>query len=169
MKTKPGVQSILAWQPRWRRLLLITAALGVLLALSSAAWGQATPNFQCPSPTGYGARTTPLQIILDLQCQPAFGETLEMPVGSSITIVVNLNNYYSATGRRSASFNIHLAMDRANVTLRQSDSLIGTNVTDTLSSLQDVLINTSGEAYTFVIENKGMRSAVFDLSMRPRP
>lgn len=139
-----------------------------LFATQRAATAQATPNFQCPSPTGYGARSTPLQIILDLQCQPAFGETIELPTGGSITVVVNLNNFYSATGRRSAAFNIHLAMDRANVVLRQSDSLIGTNVTDTLSSLQDVLINTSGAAYTFVIENRGLRSAVFDLSMRPR-
>jgi hypothetical protein len=143
--------------------------LAVVLGPAQAVWArQATPNFQCPSPTGYGARTTPTQVVLDLQCQPALGETLDIPAGGSITVTVNLANYYTATGRTSATFNIHLAMDRARITLRQADSLRGTDVTDTLSAMGDVLINTSGPSYLFIIENKGVRSAVFDLSLRPR-
>lgn len=145
---------------------LIVIATFVVAALGISA--QATPNFQCLAPTGYGSRATPIQIILDLQCQPAFGDTVEIPPGGSITIIVNLNNYYSATGRTSASFNIHLAMDRALLTVRQSDVLQGTDVSDTLAAMRDIPISTTGSQYTFIVQNRGLRSAVFDLSVRPR-
>lgn len=166
---KPTVMDVLIkWMrvPAWVFLTLLLVASVLLQTIG--VFAQATPNFQCPSPTGYGGRSSPIQLILDLQCQPAFGETIEIPPGGSITVVVNLNNYYSATGRNSASFNIHLAMDRAFVTVRQSDSLQGTDVTDTLSAMRDVPISTTGGQYTFIIQNRGVRSAIFDLSVRPR-
>lgn len=142
--------------------------LGVLLAAGSVMARQATPLFSCTAPGGYGVEVRPREYALDLQCQPALGQTLELPPGGSVSVTVSLGNYYAATGRANASFVIHLAMDRANIVVREAERLEGEMVTDFLSALRDVAIVTSQPAYAFVIENRGLRSAVFDLSVRPR-
>lgn len=149
------------------RLLLI--GLFVVLAVPAALFAlQATPQFQCLFFSGYATEINPGHYALDLQCQPVVGETMTIPVGESRTFTVNLSSFYTATGRTSAEFVIHLAMDRARLVLRQPDSLEGTLVTDTFESLKDVPISTSAPSYTFLVSNEGLRSAVFDLSVRPR-
>lgn len=144
------------------------AVLFLLLALPVVVSAlQATPQFQCLFASGYGGEISPNHYVLDLQCQPALGFTLDIPTGQTRTFTVNLSNYLTATGRLTAEFNIHLAMDRARINVRQADSLQGTEVTDALAALRDLRIRTSQQSYTFVIENLGLRSAVFDLSVRP--
>jgi len=148
---------------------VIVFALIIVLALPAALFAlQATPQFQCLFFSGYATEINPGHYALDLQCQPMVGETLTIPIGQSRTFTVNLTSYYTATGRTNAEFVIHLAMDRARLMLRQPDALEGTLVTDTFEALKDVPISTSAPSYTFLISNEGLRSAVFDLSVRPR-
>lgn len=151
--------------PRRAPILLLIALLAMPAALFAL---QATPQFQCLFFSGYATEINPGHYALDLQCQPVVGETITIPVGESRTFTVNLASYYTATGRTTAEFVIHLAMDRARLVLRQPDSLHGTLVTDTFESLKDVPISTSAPSYTFLVSNEGLRSAVFDLSVRPR-
>jgi|GEM_PF-3462824 hypothetical protein len=141
--------------------------LFALLAVHSAL-GQATPQFTCLSPSGFAVELEPRQWYLDLQCQPVIGETLEIQPGQSAQFTISLSNYYAATARSSAAFDIHLAMDRAWVVVRQADQLQGEVITDTFAALQNVAVGTTAQSYVFVIENRGLRSAVFDLSLRPR-
>jgi hypothetical protein len=129
---------------------------------------QPTPQFLCGTPHGYGTEVNPRHYLLDLQCQPMLPETLEIPPGASARFTVNLTSYYAATARNNAAFDIHLAMDRARITVREADALDGEDITDTFAALQDVFINTSEQSYTFVIENRGLRSAVLDVSVRVR-
>jgi hypothetical protein len=160
------------YKRRLRRALPAITIIGlVLLALllpALMAAGQSTPQFLCATSSGYGAEINPNQYLMDLQCQPALRETLVIDVGRSRTFTVSLANYYAATGRNQASFDIHLAMDRARIVVREADALEGQLITDTLASLADVAIVTQAQSYTFVIENRGLRSAVFDLTLRPR-
>jgi hypothetical protein len=143
-------------------------ALLVVLLTPLAASGQATPTNVCVTNRGFGSRVDRDVYQLDLLCQPTLLNTLEVGRGDTITIQVNLANYYRATGRASAIFDIHLAMDRANIRLRQPDSLSSTAITDAGAALANVRIETTErEQYVFIIENLGLRSAVFDLSVRP--
>lgn len=152
------------------RIFWIIGCLAALLMLPAVLYAvQSTPQFQCLFYSGYATEINPGHYALDLQCQPVIGETITIPVGQSRTITVNLAAFYTATGRTTADFSIHLAMDRARILLREADSLQGTLVTDTAASLADVPISTSASSYTFVIQNEGIRSAVFDLSLRVRP
>lgn len=150
------------------KLLMVLGIVAALFLPTLIYAYQSTPQFVCATSSGYGVEVNPGHYLLDLQCRPTLGATLEIPPGQSTRFSVSLANYYTATGRNNAAFDIHLAMDRAWITLRQADSLQGTTITDTLSSLQDVLINTSEQSYTFVIENRGLRSAVLDVSLRVR-
>ena len=150
-----------------KKLILLLSGFLVLLLLPTLIHAlQSTPQFLCSTPSGYGVEVNPQHYLLDLQCQPMLEHTLEIAPGGSARFTVNLANFYAASGRNNAAFNIHLAMDRAWITVRQADALQGTTIRDTLSSLQDVLINTSVQSYTFVIENRGVRSAVLDVSLR---
>lgn len=146
------------------------AALGLMtLLLPAVALAlQSTPIFQCLFASGHGSRTAPTEYLLDLQCQPALPETIEIPSGGSIRVTVNLNNYYTATGRSEATFVIHLAMDRARLVLRPEGAERGSDVSDLLAALRDVPVTSTADVYRFTIENHGFRSAVFDLSVRPR-
>lgn len=149
-------------------ILAILATLAILFIPTLIHALQPTPQFLCGTPNGYGTEVNPNHYLLDLQCQPVLNDTLEIPPGAAARFTVNLTNYYAATARNNAVFAIHLAMDRARVTVREADSLEGEDITDTLAALQDVLINTSDSSYTFVVENRGLRSAVLDLSVRVR-
>jgi hypothetical protein len=153
-----------AWRLGGSIFLFVLASLIVV----GMVGGQATPQFTCLSPSGFAVELEPRQWYLDLQCQPVIGETLEIQPGQSAQFTVSLSNYYAATARSSASFDIHLAMDRAWVVVRQADQLQGEVITDTLAALQNVAISTNAQTYVFVIENRGLRSAVFDVSLRPR-
>lgn len=153
---------------RVRYLFILALVLGLLVAPSLLRALQSTPQFLCATVSGYGGEVNPRQYLFDLQCQPALNQTLDIPVGEAYTFTVNLNNYYAVTGRNQAQFNIHLAMDRARVVVRQADVLDGEVITDTFSSLQDVAVVTNAGSYTFVIENRGLRSAVLDVSLRIR-
>lgn len=147
----------------------VLALLLILLLIPTLIYAlQPTPQFLCGTPHGYGTEVNPRHYLLDLQCQPMLPETLEIPPNAAVRITVNLTNYYAATARNNAAFDIHLAMDRARITVRQADALEGEDITDTFAALQDVFINTSDQSYTFVIENRGLRSAVLDVSVRVR-
>ncbi len=150
-----------------RQNLILVLLLSVFSMVGVVTARQTTPLYQCLTRSGYGVEINPRHYVLDFQCQPSLDRTVEIPVGQSITVTVNLSNYYTATGLNRAEFLIHLAMDRARLFLRQSDALEGTEITDFTAALQDVPINTQADTYTFVIENRGLRSAVFDLSLRP--
>jgi len=143
-------------------------ALGLLLIPAALFALQATPQFQCLFFSGYATEINPGHYVLDLQCQPVIAETITIPVDEARTFTVNLATYYTATGHTTAEFAIHLAMDRARILLRQADSLQGTLVTDTTAALATVPISTSATDYTFIVQNEGIRSAVFDLSLRIR-
>jgi hypothetical protein len=147
---------------------VLALALGLLLTAGGVVARQATPLFTCAAPSGYGVEVQPARYALDLQCQPALGETLEVAPGGSVRVTVTLGNYYAATGQTEASFAIHLAMDRANLVVREVERLQGEQVTDFMAALRDVPIITDQPSYSFIIENRGLRSAVFDLSVRPR-
>lgn len=154
MKTKP---------------VLALAILFIFLLIPTLIYAlQPTPQFLCGTANGYGTEVNPNHYLFDLQCQPMLNDTLEIPPGAAARFTVNLTSYYAATARNNATFAIHLAMDRARVTVRQADALEGEDITDTLAALQDVFINTSEQSYTFVIENRGVRSAVLDVSVRVR-
>ncbi|NDJ60139.1 MAG: hypothetical protein GYB67_03390 [Chloroflexi bacterium] len=142
-------------------LVLLTSLLAPFVA------GAQDDDFTCSTPSGFGEEVARAEYVLDLQCQPTLRETIEIRRNDLITITVNLENYYTATGNETAAFNIHFAMDRARVRLRQPDGLEGTIVADTLAALANVPITTSELEYTFIIENLGLRSAVFDLILRP--
>jgi hypothetical protein len=149
-----------------KRLFLLPGLLAALLLPTLIYALQSTPQFLCSTPSGYGVEVNPQHYILDLQCQPMLNNTLDIPPGQSARFTVNLGNFYAASGRNNAAFKIHFAMDRAWIMVRQADSLQGTTLRDTLSALQDVLINTAAPSYTFVVENRGLRSAVLDVSLR---
>jgi len=106
--------------------------------------------------------------MLDLQCSPAFDFTFEIEPNEVIKVSVNLSNYYLASGESDADFYIHLAMQRANIEIRESGSFGTENIVDANGAIQDVRISADGDIFTFEIENKGFRSAIFDLSVRPR-
>lgn len=148
-----------------RVAILVLCALLLMPAVVSAL--QSTPQFQCLFASGYGGEINPNHYVMDLQCQPSLGFTFDIPRGETRTFTVNLSNYYTATGRVTAEFNIHLAMDRARIDVREADALVGTEVTDAAAALRDLRIRTTDQQYTFVIENLGLRSAVFDISVRP--
>jgi hypothetical protein len=151
-----------------KKLILLLSGFLALFLLPTLIFAlQSTPQFLCSTPSGYGVEVNPQHYLLDLRCQPTLDHTLEIAPGGSARFTVTLSNFYAATSRNNAAFNIHLAMDRAWVTVRQADTLQGTTITDALSALQDVLINTSDSSYTFVVENRGLRSAVLDISVRP--
>ncbi len=142
----------------------------VLLGLAIFAGGvlaQTTPQFTCSSPSGFGVELERDNFYLDLQCQPLLARTLEIQPGASARFTVSLSNYYAANAASEAHFNIHLAMDRARIVVRQADQLNGELLTDTFAALQNVAVVTTGPSYTFVVENRGLRSAVLDLSVRP--
>ena len=151
-----------------RHLLTVTVILIAVLIPSLIFALQSTPQFLCSTPSGFGVEVNPDHYLLDLQCQPTLNKTLEIEPGDSMRFTVNLANYYAASARNNAAFDIHLAIDRARIVVRAADSLEGTTITDTFAALQDVLINTTAPSYTFVIENRRLRSAVFDLSVRVR-
>jgi hypothetical protein len=142
--------------------------LALLLAAALMVGAQATPENVCITSRGFGTRIERDTYTLDLLCQPTLLNTLEISPGNSITVNVDLTTYYRSTGRSSAAFDIHLAMDRARIRLREPDSLSSTEINDAGAALQSVRIETNEpERYTFIIENLGVRSAVFDLTMRP--
>jgi hypothetical protein len=151
-----------------RRLLTVMVILIAVLVPSLIFALQSTPQFLCSTPSGFCVEVNPDHYLLDLQCQPVLNKTLEIEPGDSMRFTVNLANYYAASGRNNAVFDIHLAIDRARIVVRAADALEGTTITDTFASLQNVLMNTSDQSYTFVVENRGLRSAVFDLSVRVR-
>lgn len=146
-------------------ILLLILSLGLPAAILAL---QATPQFVCGTSSGYGAEINPRQYLFDLRCRPALTETIVIPPNGSITVTVNLSNYYTATGRTNAAFDLHFAMDRALLMVRQQEAVEGTTVRDTISALYDLGVITSQSSYSFVIENRGLRSAVFDLSVRPQ-
>jgi hypothetical protein len=151
------------------KTVLMVGILSIFLLVPTLIYAlQPTPQFLCGTPHGYGTEVNPNHFLLDLQCQPMLPETLEIPPGAAARITVSLTSYYAATARNNAGFNIHLAMDRARITVREADALEGEDITDTFAALQDVFINTSEQSYTFVIENRGLRSAVLDVSVRVR-
>jgi hypothetical protein len=151
-----------------RRLAVSLGLLALLLAAALLVGAQATPENVCITSRGFGTRTERAAYTLDLLCQPTLLNTLEISSGNSITVTVDLVTYYRLTGRSSAIFDIHLAMDRARIRLREPDSLSSTEINDLGAALQSVRIETGEpERYTFIIENLGVRSAVFDLTVRP--
>ncbi len=146
----------------------IIAVVPVVLALiTGGVLAQTTPQFTCSSPSGFGVELERGSFYLDLQCQPALSRTLEIQPGASARFTISLSNYYAANAANEAHFDIHLAMDRARIMVRQADQLDGELITDTLFALQNVAVVASGPSYTFIVENRGLRSAVFDLSVRP--
>jgi hypothetical protein len=149
------------------------AGLALVVAAALALGGhalarQATPQFQCSSSSGYGVMLEPGQYFLDLQCQPALAQTIELQPNQGATFTVSLSNWYAASDATDATFDIHLAMDRARIAVREQNALDEQIVTDTLAAMADVRVTTDQTRYVFVIENRGLRSAVFDLSLRPR-
>jgi hypothetical protein len=151
-----------------RRTLLVVFLIFTLSLPAALLAYQATPQFVCGTSSGYGAEINPSHYVLDLRCRPALAETIEIPPGGAITVTVELENYFTATGLATATFDLHFAMDRAWLTVREQEAVSGTTLRDTLSALHDVGVITSEPSYSFVIENEGFRSAVFDLSVRPQ-
>ncbi|MBW4436580.1 MAG: hypothetical protein KME04_05570 [Pleurocapsa minor GSE-CHR-MK-17-07R] len=149
------------------------ALAGLLLIASLAAGGaalarQASPQFQCSASSGYGAMLEQDQYFLDLQCQPALATTIVLEPNEGATFTVSLSNWYAAVGMADAEFDIHLAMDRARIALREAGSADEQIITDVVAAMADVRVITDQTRYVFTIENRGLRSAVFDLSLRPR-
>lgn len=139
----------------------------ILVALRTTNLSQ-SDNFVCNSPSGFGEVIDSDEVMLDLQCSPAFDFTFEIEPNEVIKVSVNLSNYYLASGESDADFYIHLAMQRANIEIRESGSFGTENIVDANGAIQDVRISADGDIFTFEIENKGFRSAIFDLSVRPR-
>jgi hypothetical protein len=150
-----------------RRLMGLLVGL-LLVSTGVASARQATPQFSCSSPSGFGVELAPGDFYLDLQCQPVLNRTLEIAPGGAYRFTVSLSNFYAATGMADADFQIHLAMDRARIMVREADQLDGVLITDTIAAIQDIAVVTDEIRYVFVVENRGLRSAVFDLSVRPR-
>ncbi|GAB4438639.1 MAG: hypothetical protein Kow00120_06330 [Anaerolineae bacterium] len=147
-----------------RRLMLAI----ILLAVTALPTLAQESEFLCATESGFGTEIESGHFQLDLLCQPVLLETLEIERGESITVTVLLENYYKAIGGDEAEFSIHLAMDRARIDVRAEGELGGTTITDAGAALADVDVKTTEETYTFVIKNEGFRSAIFDLSVRPR-
>jgi len=168
-----------------RPLSTIYLPLAVILAAISLLVGQAhwpkTENVRLPeqaqadaqpSPalcnveSGYGMVVGRGEYLLDLQCRPTLPETIEIPPDRSILVTVDLSNYYRINRTEVATFLIHLAMQRANITIRQRGTIGGENIVDFRGALQSVEVTTTSRTFTFEIRNDGFRSAIFDLSVR---
>ena len=95
-------------------------------------------------------------------------DAIEISPNQTIQVVVDTKSYFQAKRVNEASFALYLAMDRANIIIRNEANGEERQVTDTLSALQEIIYSTTEEMMSFSIKNVGIRSAVFDLSIRPR-
>lgn len=152
-------------KPTVKRAAVLLIVL-VVFVLSIPAFAQTETEFTCPTASGFGTVAEDGTVMLDALCQPVLNQTIEIEPDASITVTVSLANYFTAMNATSATFNIHFAMDRANIVVREPDALEGTALTDAASALADISITSEDAEYTFVIENRGLRSAIFDLSIR---
>lgn len=147
-------------------LLAVGVMVFLLSTLISSSLGQDS-EFLCQVPSAFGERTGADAYTLDLLCQPVFPATFEIDPRDKITVTVNLKNYYDATGTTRADFEIHLAMQRARIEIIKPGDFSGREIVDFDGAIQDLEISTSDESLTFEVRNKGARSAIFDLSVRP--
>jgi hypothetical protein len=148
----------------------LTLALVGLLMLAAAPMGaQESADFVCGTPSGHGHNDGGGIYVLDLQCRPALDHTVNLARDRSATVTVNLANYYAATGRDEAEFTIHLALERAHIFVREEGHMEGRDIIDAWGdALKDIDIEADEDTFTFIIENKGLRTAIFDVSVRPR-
>jgi hypothetical protein len=151
-----------------KRSFLVLVLLAVLVPSAVFAQADVDPEFRCPVPYAFGSQAADGTYMLDLLCQPMLMQTIEIPVDGSITVAVNMANFYAATGGTSATFDIHFAMDRARVLVREPDGLEGVEITDAQSAFANIPLTTDEETYTFVVENRGMRSAILEISVIPQ-
>lgn len=148
-------------------MTLVVIAVGLSVAVPRIAARQGG-DFLCYTDSGFGERVgLGGEYRLDLQCQPALAETIEIEPDAEITITVDLTSYYAKTGAYEAEFDIHIAMKRANIELRERGARSGVSMTDGQASLQDVSVTTNQDTFTFTITNNGFRSAIFDVTVRP--
>lgn len=144
----------------------LVALSAMLLTLTVPSLAQS--EFECQTPSGFGSLVEEGTYVLDLQCQPGFDFSFNIEPDDSIRIEVNLANYLEATGKDQTDFYIHLAMQRAFIEVREP-GYNGVEVMDSGGNIQDIeLSDITGDNYIFEIVNKGMRSAIFDLSIRPK-
>ncbi|NDJ60140.1 MAG: hypothetical protein GYB67_03395 [Chloroflexi bacterium] len=153
----------------------VTLMLLVLALIPFAVMAQDTtpepedmePTINCMTENAFGTVLAENEeYALDLLCQPTLNETIEVQPGENIIVTVDLTTYREAFETDRVTFDIHFAMDRANINVREADAMQGVQITDAARALESVEITTSAETYTFVVENQGFRSAVFDLSLR---
>ncbi|MBZ0302230.1 MAG: hypothetical protein K8J31_20950 [Anaerolineae bacterium] len=145
------------------RLAALALLTFVAVGTNSASEAQ---EFGCMTDHAYGEEVHSGEYLLDLLCKPVLTETLEIPPDESILVTVNLNNYYVATDSSRADFSFHFAMQRARLLVKQEGSVGGEEIMDSDGIIQDISLITSEASYAVIIENKGSRSAIFDLSLR---
>jgi hypothetical protein len=138
-----------------------------LILITPLAVFSQSDAFTCGTTSGFGEDLGAGEYSLDLQCQASFDFSFEIEPDQSIMIEIQMSNYLKATGKEKADFFIHLAMQRARLELREPGSM-GVEVMDSGGIIQDIRVSdVSGETYIFEVVNKGFRSAIFDLSVRP--
>lgn len=150
-----------------KRLLLIVVML-VSSVIFYPVFTSADGKYACETDGAFAEEVVSGVYSFDLLCQPVLLETLEIDSGDEITVTVDLSSYYAATGQDRTQFSIHLAMQRANVFVDLQGSAGGQQIVDSDGRIQDVLVRTEEQTVAFTITNAGWRSAVFDLSVRPR-
>lgn len=121
----------------------------------------------CTTDNAFGTQTTDTHFALDLLCKPVLLDTLTVEKGNSITVTVNLASYAKSTGQTKSSFIIHFAMTRASINIKGQGETAGTNITDATDHIKDIPVSgVSGDTYDFTVTNNGLRSAIFDVSVR---
>jgi DNA uptake protein ComE-like DNA-binding protein len=135
------------------------------LITSPVAVSQTTDN--CVVPSGFGMQISENQYWFDLLCQPTLLTTLEIEPDISILVTIDLQNYYNATGNSTAEFDLHFAMQQARLRVIPVDTQEVSEIADETANIQGITVTTSAAFYEVVIENVGLQSAIFDLSVRP--
>lgn len=145
-------------------MFLIIVLLMASFVFSTTLQAQPDDEFTCPVDRAFGRQVIDRVYQFDLLCQPVLLETIEIQPNSYVYIIVDLDNYGIVTGSDEAEFLLHFSMQRSWLYLDEMD----VELRDSNGHIQDVLVSVSAnDQFGVTITNRGARSAIFDLSLRP--